>query len=139
MRVGLVVVLLAALAACASSPSSSTGSTSSSDSDPASAETSERSSSSGSDASPAEMLATIDGSSNVAAYQRALDQASQVCTQSESRLGDMAVRSVQLLEEEGVTETNLSMLQAAGNAVPNEMAPTDCTEIFGSLILMMSQ
>lgn len=93
---------------------------------------------------PEFLLAAIDKGSvsvsdaEVRPYEQVLDRLELKCTQSRSMIGDMAVRSVELLEEQGlVGETNLTMMEAVDLAIPDGME-MDCAEIYAAIITIMA-
>jgi hypothetical protein len=87
-------------------------------------------------------LATIDQGTNpsattVARYDRALDRAEPKCTQTRRTIGDMAVRSVELLRDNyGIRATTLEMIEAVDQSIPPGER-MDCAEIFAILVLLM--
>lgn len=88
---------------------------------------------------PEYQLAAIDGAGltrgDIAPYDRALDRAEDLCTEDRRLIADMTVQAVQ--EVSG--ETNLSMLRALGQSVPDEAAPMDCAEVYASIIMLMRE
>lgn len=73
-------------------------------------------------------------------YDRALNHLEDKCGDDRRMLGDMAVRSVQLLDEEGISSTALEVLTAADSSIPADMVRQDsCSDTFATLIALMSQ
>ncbi|WP_344106597.1 hypothetical protein [Nocardiopsis rhodophaea] len=73
-------------------------------------------------------------------YARALDAAEEKCTQGREELGDISVRSVQLLDERGVAATGLSILEGIAESIPGEVeGPMDCRDVAASLVALMSE
>ena len=75
-------------------------------------------------------------------YAEALDNAEAVCPESRTMLSDIAVRAVQLLNENvpGHSENALSMLQAIHQAASgNEDLGVECTEIAASIIVLIEE
>jgi hypothetical protein len=88
-------------------------------------------------------LATIEEGTYVAQddplvddYQAALDGLGGDCTDSEERLGDMAVRSQQLLLNGGVNESLLSILQSVDRSIPAGADLGSCADIFAAYVAL---
>ena len=75
-------------------------------------------------------------------YATALDNAESVCPEHRTMLSDIAVRSVQLLDENvpGHTENALSMLRAIHDAASGgEQLGVECTEIAATIIVLIQE
>ena len=72
-------------------------------------------------------------------YRRALDTVKRRACPDENRtaISDIAVRSTQLLADEGVDATALEMLQAAGEVREAGELGIECFETFASLVVLM--
>lgn len=68
-----------------------------------------------------------------------LNRAEQKCKDDRSRIADMAVSSVQQLDERlpGHSEDTMSMLRAANESMEPLEGQTDCADIFASLVVLM--
>lgn len=94
-------------------------------------------------------LAVIDEGGSVSTddpvidrYATALDNAENVCPESRTMLSDIAVGSVQLLDENvpGHSENALSMLRAIHEAASGgEGLGVECTEVAATIIVMIQQ
>lgn len=92
-------------------------------------------------------LAVIDEGGSVSTddpvidrYAAALDNAENVCPESRSMLSDIAVRSVQLLDENvpGHSENALSMLQAIHEAASGgDGLGIECTEVAATIVVLI--
>lgn len=92
---------------------------------------------------PEYMLASLDAGhplpaddSSVKSYAEALDSLEEKCGDSRSRLGDMAVRGKQLLEEEGVEESPLSVLRNVRLSMPDSFSQAECADIYGTYVFL---
>lgn len=75
-------------------------------------------------------------------YATALDNAESVCPEGRTMLSDIAVRSVQILDENvpGHNENALSMLRAIHEAASGGQGlGVECTEIAATLIVLIQQ
>jgi len=75
-------------------------------------------------------------------YATALDNAESVCPESRTMLSDIAVRAVQLLDENvpGHTEDALSMLRAIHQAASGGQGlGVECTEIAATIIVLIQE
>jgi hypothetical protein len=72
----------------------------------------------------------------VGSYARALDRLEERCEDSRTFLGDMAVRSQQLLAEEGISEPVLTILRYVGRAVRGAPLEGSCTSIFATYVAL---
>lgn len=75
-------------------------------------------------------------------YAAALDNAEAVCPESRTMLADIAVRAVQLLDENvpGHSENALSMLRAIHQAATgSEDLGVECTEIAATIIVLIQE
>lgn len=88
-------------------------------------------------------LATIDEQTYVspddpmvAEYQSALDGLAGDCGDSEERLGDMSVRSQELLLNGGVSETLLSILRSVDRSIPGGTQLESCSDIFAAYVAL---
>ena len=93
-------------------------------------------------ASTACKLASIDAgteldpdSGEVQEYQAALDALGVKCTSPSGRLGDMAVRSQELLANRGVAEDLLTILRNVEASMPASAPRMKCTDIFASYVV----
>ena len=98
-----------------------------------------------SDHDPEYLLAAIDkGSLNVsdpevAPYERVLDRLEPKCTENRELIGDMAVRSLELLADEGVvSETTLTMMEAVDLSIPADLGEQPCADIYATLLVLMT-
>lgn len=85
--------------------------------------------------------AVIDGhaapdEATVARYEAAFDRLKRRCPEPEERLGDMAVRSRDLLREGGVDESLLSILEHVHQAIPAGADLSSCADVFGSYVFL---
>jgi len=92
-------------------------------------------------ASTACRIASIDArteldpdSRAVQEYQAALDALGVKCTNPPRRLGDMAVRSQELLANGGVSEDLLTILRNVEASMPANAPRMQCTDIFASYV-----
>lgn len=71
-------------------------------------------------------------------YASALDEAEAVCPENRTMLADIAVRAVQILDEDapGHSENALSMLSAISAAAGDDLG-IECTEIAATLLVMI--
>jgi len=74
----------------------------------------------------------------ISQYDRALDALEPKCTEPRRTVSDQSVKAVQILAEEGVRSNALEMLRAANDAIPPELGETTCSEIFATLIVLMT-
>jgi len=93
-------------------------------------------------ASTACRIASIDArteldpdSGAVKEYQAALDALGMKCTNPPRRLGEMAVRSKELLANRGVAEDLLTILQNVEASMPADAPRMECTDIFASYVM----
>jgi len=93
-------------------------------------------------ASTACKLASVDAgtkldpdSSAVQEYQAALDALEVNCTNPPRRLGELAVRSQELLANGGVAEDLLTILRNVEASMPASAPRMECTDIFASYVL----
>lgn len=75
--------------------------------------------------------------SDVAPYASALDEAAPLCNEDRQLVGDQAVRAMQLAEEQGTPSSIMDMLRGLREAIPPEMAPMDCADIYASILVLM--
>jgi hypothetical protein len=89
-------------------------------------------------------LATIDTGSPmtdddaaVAEYQQALDALALFCEDSETLLGDFAVKSQELLENGGQSETLLDILRHVAESIPaGSPKMQSCSSIFAAYVTL---
>jgi hypothetical protein len=97
-----------------------------------------QSTNSSADKSPEELLAIIDGvPSSAGIYARLLDQLEPKCTEDRMLIADMTVKSVQLAGDEGVSTSNLDMLNGLHTALPPLDFKVECAEVYALLIITM--
>lgn len=75
-------------------------------------------------------------------YGRLLDRLDRKCTEPRTRISDMAVKGVQLLEEDkGVSMSNREMLEAMDESMPEGSASLNlqCSEIVALLVTMIDR
>lgn len=94
-------------------------------------------------ASTACKLASIDAgteldpdSGEVQEYQTALGDLGVKCTNLSGRLGDMAVKSQELLANGGVAEDLLTILRNVEASMPASAPRMECTDIFASYVVL---
>lgn len=85
-------------------------------------------------------LAVIDGEfsrSSVEQYERRIAQVAERCQEPESSAGDKVVKATQILDERGITENNLWVMDSILQAIPpNEAGTFDCAEVIALLITL---
>jgi hypothetical protein len=93
-------------------------------------------------ASTACKLASMDvgtefdpNSSAVQEYQAALDALEVNCTNPPRRLGELAVRSQELLADRGVAEDLLTILRNVAASMPADARRMECTDIFANFVV----
>ncbi|MEX0833596.1 MAG: hypothetical protein WD276_06965 [Actinomycetota bacterium] len=69
-------------------------------------------------------------------YQQAFEALQKNCSDSEERLADMAVVSQQQMQERGVTESLLSILEAVDASIPARLSQKTCADIFASYVVL---
>lgn len=92
-------------------------------------------------------LAVVDGNSTpsdetVRRYGRALDLLERYCPESREEIADMTVRGQEILQEENIDQSLISLLQNFRNSIPEEANSGevgDCKSIFSSYITLRVQ
>jgi hypothetical protein len=77
---------------------------------------------------------------SIGRYGRLLNRLERKCPDADREfVGDMAVRSTQLLADEGVEATVLEMLRGADRALSGgtQQLGVECSEVFASLVVLM--
>lgn len=72
----------------------------------------------------------------VGVYRRALTRAESKCDNSTRQIGDMAVKSTELLADYGVQATTLEMVQALNEYVDGT-GGADCANAFALLVVLL--
>lgn len=76
-------------------------------------------------------------------YADVLESTEKKCEQDRDELGDISVRSVQLLDERGVSVTSLELLEVVDDSIPDELpeeeTALDCREIAAILIVLIGE
>lgn len=77
--------------------------------------------------------------STVARYASALDSAEAVCPEARIEIADLAVASVQTLDERspGHGENGLSMVRAIASSADTDVPGGGCTELAAALVILM--
>lgn len=143
LRLFLLIALAGlVLAGCGSTPSSSDGSTGGSAKDPAAA-SEEADDASATEPSIAEKLAVIQtrgpvgpDDAIVRKLRKALVALDRKCKEPRIRVSDMAVRSRQLLADEGIDESILSILRNVNTSIPDALGVTKCRDIFAAYVTL---
>jgi hypothetical protein len=68
-------------------------------------------------------------------FARVLDKLQRKCSDSRSFVGDMAVRSQELMAEEGVRESLLSILTNVNRSIPRKLGRS-CSDIFATYVVL---
>lgn len=87
---------------------------------------------------PASLLASDDGSSNVAAYSAALDRWQAKCTEDRVTVAgyaDFAYRDEQ--KNGGDDSSRLSVMQHLTRSVPASVAPIDCSGVTAAYLVLV--
>jgi len=69
-------------------------------------------------------------------YASILNRANAKCKEGRTMIADMAVRSTQLLADDGIAATPYEMIEAIVAAVPNELAPMQCSEVLAAVMVL---
>ncbi len=72
-------------------------------------------------------------------YASLLDSAEPKCEEDREMIADMAVRSVQILEEENINVTPYKMIEEIVLAVPEDLEPMECSEVLSSVMVLMRE
>lgn len=87
---------------------------------------------------PEELLAIIDGVPNSAGiYARLLDRLEPKCNENRMLIADMTVKSVELAGDEGVSTSNLDMLNGLHTALSDVDFEMQCAEVYALVITIM--
>jgi uncharacterized protein with von Willebrand factor type A (vWA) domain len=72
----------------------------------------------------------------VGVYRSAPSRAEINCPNSKQQLADMAVRSTQILADNGIQATALEMVEAVNESVAG-VGAGDCTDVYAALVTLM--
>jgi hypothetical protein len=89
--------------------------------------------------SSAEMLAVIDGSASAQPYGRLLDSLDAKCTENAGLIGDYAVKSRELLADDGVQVSILDALRGIDGSIPDGTTGMKCSEIAAAWVTLTRQ
>lgn len=88
-------------------------------------------------------LATIDcrctpTRAQVKPYAQVLNILSKKkCRESQSKIGDMAVLSTQLLRKKGIRMSTLTVLRGVNRSIPASLGRTRCSDIFAAFVILV--
>jgi hypothetical protein len=85
-------------------------------------------------------LSVIDGEfdqSSVSLYEKRIAQVSERCNESEGDVGGKVVKATELLDERGITESNLWVMDSVLQAIPpSESGTLNCSEVITLLVTL---